>query len=250
VTRLALGVVAMVLLAACQPTPASHAPATGSVSPAEQLRIEGDGFMARADYASAVAKFRAAADLDPAAVAPRFSLGAAYSYLEKRPEAIAQFRWVLARADATSTEYREAHRWLARVGGLPALGRGATAAQADASTTPAPLDPSAIGRIVGRTEWPDVAPHDHLVRGDISLVGDEPITSDVARSRPFRLGDAYEFRDLPAGRYRVIAVIDETAVWDEKVTVEAGQDTNVNLTASNSPVPAARFSPAPTGSPR
>jgi TPR repeat len=241
-----LGVVAIVLLAACQATPASHAPSTRSVSPAEQVRVAGDEFMAKGDYAKAVEKFREAADLDPAAIAPRFALGTAYSFLEKRPEAVAQFRWVLASAEVTSTEYQEAHRWLVRVGALPVAAPSDTTRQRNETGTSLGLNPSVIGRIVGKTEWPDVTPQRRLVTGHLSLVGDEPTTQDVNRSRPFRLGDAYEFRDLPAGRYRVIAVIDETAVWDEKVTVEAGRDTNLNLTASTSPVPVEKFSPEAT----
>ena len=36
-----------------------------------------------------------------------------------------------------------------------------------------------------------------LITGTLSLVGDEPVTQDVKRSRAFRLGDAYEFKDVP-----------------------------------------------------
>ena len=61
-----------------------------------------------------------AADLDPAAVAPRFDLGTAYSFLDKRPEAIVQFRWVMDHAASSSTEYQDAQRWLTRVGALTA----------------------------------------------------------------------------------------------------------------------------------
>ena len=36
-------------------------------------------------------------------------------------------------------------------------------------------------------------------------------------------------------------MIDETTVWDEKVTVEAGKDTTLDLSQSASPVPVPRF---------
>ena len=78
----------------------------------------------------------------------------------------------------------------------------------------------------------------------MSLVGDEPVTQDVKRQRAFRLGDGYEFRDVPAGRYRVVAMVDGTTVWDEKVTVETGKDTSLTLSQSTSPVPAGKFTPA------
>ena len=91
--RLAIGVA--LLLAACQAGPAPRAPKAAALSPVERLRAEGEAFLAKADYADAIEKYRQAADLDPTAVAPRFGLGTAYSFLDKRPEAIVQFRKVL-----------------------------------------------------------------------------------------------------------------------------------------------------------
>ena len=228
---------AAILLAACQQTPVARPPASKAVSPTERLKAEGDALMAKASYADAVEKYLRAADLDPAAIGPRFGLGSAYSFLEKRPEAIAQFRWVLDRADTSSTESQEARRWLLRVGALPMPAAVANAGQRDARA----VDPSSTGHLVGRTQWPEVTPQRRLISGSLRLAGDEPVTQDVKRTRAFRLGDAYEFKDIPAGRYRVVAVIDETTVWDEKVAVEAGKDTTLDLSQSTSPVPVARF---------
>ncbi len=197
--------------------------------------------MAQADYLNAVERYRQASDLDPAAVGPHFGLGSAYSFLDKRAEAIAQFRWVLSHASSDSTEYQQARRWLEQVG----AGTLVKPAKTDSGTTsPAgTADPSSSGRLVGTTEWPGVTPKTHIVRGTMSLVGDEPVTQDVKRSRAFRLGDAYEFKGLPAGRYRVVAVVGEATVWDEKVTVEPGKDTTLQLTQPTSRMPASAFSP-------
>ena len=233
---------AALLVAACQQGPALQAPASKAVSPAEQLKAEGDMLMAKSDYLNAVEKYRQAGDLNPAAIGPRFALGTAYSFLEKRPEAIAQFRWVIARADTASTEYQEAHRWLARVGALPTP---VVAADTARQREVVPVDPSSLGRLVGKTEWPEVTPQRRFISGSLSLIGDEPVTHDVKRTRAFRLGDGYEFKDVPAGRYRVVAVINETTVWDEKVTVAAGKDTSLTLSQSTSPIPASKFAPPP-----
>lgn len=232
----------LLLLTSCQQAPGSRAPATKAASPAEQLIGEGHSFMAKSDYANAIERYRQAADLDPAAIPPKFALGTAYSFQEKRAEAIVQFRWVLASADAASTEYQEAHRWLARVGALPAPAAVVDGGRRNLAATP---DPYSTGRLVGKTEWGEVNPKSQLITGNLSLIGDEPITHDVKRNRAFRLGDGYEFKDVPAGRYRIVAVIDETTVWDEKVTVEAGKDTSFTLRQSTSPVPAGKFAPAP-----
>lgn len=238
--RRALVLAAALLLAACQQAPVASSAVAGS--PASRALAEGDLLMAKGDYAAAAAEYRRAADLDPDGVRPRFALGTAYSFLDRRPEAIAQFRWVLVRADASSTEYQEAHRWLARVGALPV----SVAAEATQPKSPFPPDPSSLGRLVGKTEWPGVAPHKHLVSGQLTLIGDEPVTQDVKRTRAFRLGDGYEFRDIPAGRYRLVAVIDEVTVWDEKVTVGAANDTNFMLSQSSSSVPVEKFAPPAT----
>jgi hypothetical protein len=239
VRRILLLAAALVLGAACQQAPVSHPPVS-TLSPAERLKTEGDAFMAKGDYVNAVEKYRQAADLDPAAVAPRFGLGTAYSFLEKRPEAVLQFRWVLGHADAASREYQEARRWLTRVGAL----QEPTVADAGPKAETRPVDPSTVGRLVGKTEWPGITPKRRLITGTMSLVGDEPVTQEVRRNRSFRLGDGYEFRDVPAGRYRVVAVVDGTTVWDEKVTVETGKDTSLTLSQSTSPVSAGKFTPA------
>lgn len=239
VRRIVLLAAALVLGAACQQAPVSAPSVSSDVSPLDRLMAEGDALMAKGDYVNAVEKYHQAVDLDSSVVGPHFALGTAYSFLDKRPEAIAQFRWVLARADASSTEYQEAYRWLSRVGALPAP-IVADAPQKD----PRSMGSSAmVGRLVGKTEWPGVTPQRKLVTGAMYLTGEEPVTQDVKRQRAFRLGDGYEFRDLPAGRYRVVAVIDGTTVWDARVNVETGKDTNLSLSQATSPVPVEKFAP-------
>jgi len=241
VRRIILLAAALLLGTACQQAPVSHPPTSEKLSPVEQLKAEGDAVLAKGDYGNAVEKYRQAIDLDPSAVGPRFALGSAYSFLEKRPEAIVQFRWVMSRADAGSSEYQEAQRWLTRVGAL--VPPTTTVAEASQKNEARPADPSTVGRLVGKTEWPGVSPQRRMLSGTMSLLGDEPVTQDVKRNRAFRLGDGYEFKEVPAGRYRVVAVIDGTTVWDEKVTVETGKDTSLTLSQSMSPVPAGKLAP-------
>jgi hypothetical protein len=242
VRRIILLAAALLLGAACQQAPVSRPPASQNLSPVEQMKAEGDTFLAKGDYGNAVEKYRQAIDLDGGAIGPRFALGTAYSFMEKRPEAIVQFRWVLSRADAASSEYQEAQRWLIRVG---ALAPPTAVAVVDQKSEPRPVDPSTVGRLVGKTEWPGVTPRRRMLSGTMSLIGDEPVTQDVKRNRAFRLGDGYEFKDVPAGRYRVVAVIDGTTIWDEKVTVETGKDTSLTLSQSTSPVPAGKLALPP-----
>jgi hypothetical protein len=242
VRRVALLAAVLLLGAACQQAPVSAPSVSQDLSPVDRLKADGDALMAKGDYLNAIEKYRQAVDLDSSVVGPHFALGTAYSFLDRRSEAIAQFRWVLGRADASSTEYQEAYRWLARVGALPAPVVAADASQKDQAKR---ADPTQVGRLVGKTEWPGVTPQRKLVTGAMYLTGDEPVTQDVKRQRAFRMGDAYEFRDLPGGRYRVVAVVDGTTVWDEKVNVENGKDNNLTLSQASSPVPVGKFAPAP-----
>jgi hypothetical protein len=241
VRRVVLLAAALVLGTGCQQAPVSAPSVSQDLSPVDRLKADGDALMAKGDYANAIEKYRQAVDLDSSVVGPHFGLGTAYSFLDKRPEAIAQFRWVLTRADASSSEYQEAYRWLARVGALPAP-VVADASQKDPSKRAS--DPTAVGRLVGKTEWPGVTPQRRMVSGTMYVSGDEPVTQDVKRQRAFRMGDGYEFRDLPGGRYRVVAVVDGTTVWDEKVNVDTGKDTSLTLSQATSSVPVEKFAPA------
>lgn len=225
--------VGVLLLAACQQPPAS-APVTSSVSPAAQLRAEGDALMARGDHAGAVEKFRQAIDLEPASVPLRFALGTAYSFLDRRLESISQFRWVMATAAVDSVEYREARRWLLSVGALvepPAVARGPETASETAKKV---VDPAAQGSVVGETRWPGVTPAESPIPIRISLVGNEDATKHVGQRRNISLGERFDFKDVPEGQYRLVGIFDDKIIWDQSVTVKGGKQTDVALDQSAS----------------
>lgn len=232
--------IAVALLAACQQPPALQAPVTSGVSPAAQLRGEGDALMAGGNYAGAVEKFRQAIDLEPSSVPLRFALGTAYSFLEKRPEAIAQFRWVMANAARDSVEYQDARRWLTRVGALveepAAAGRSATASAEDKK-----VDPAAQGSVAGETRWSGVSPAKDPIPIRISLAGSEEGTRHVGLRRDVSLGERFEFKNVPEGQYRLVGIFDDQIVWDRSVTVKGGKQTDIALDQGASSVPASTF---------
>ena len=234
--------VAALLLAACQQPPARQVPATSAVSPAEQMLTEGGALMAQGNYVTAVEKLRQAADLDPGSVAVRFALGTAYSFLEKRPEAIAQFRWVMANARVESTERDEARRWLMRVGALveppPAPGKPD---MASSDTAAKKVDPAAQGSISGQTQWTGVIPAEHKVPVRIAIVGSEDATRELRQRTQVYLGERFEFKDVPEGQYRLIGAFADKLLWDQSVTVKGGKQTDVALSQATSSVPANTF---------
>lgn len=249
--RLLLVAVTVFLAAACQQSPGAQVPPASDGSPAKQLRGEGDALMAKGDHAKALEKYRQAADAEPSSVPLHFALGTAYSFLDKRLEAIAQFRWVIANGSAGSPEYDEARRWLVRVGALvepagvagasaPASSDGASKASAESAAKKA--DPTAIGWISGKTQWPNLSSAQQPVKVSVILVGDEEATRDVKRRAGIALGDSYEFKDIPQGRYRVVATyLEDTILWDQTVAVQAGKATDLVLTQADSRLPGQEF---------
>jgi hypothetical protein len=236
---------------------AGAAPAPGGappVSEAAQLKAEADALLSARDYRAAADRYARAARLEPGDVAIRFGLGTAYTFLDRRSDAVAQFRAVIKDGDAGSVEYREAYRWLAGVGvrvdpeGAPA----AAGSTAKASGEPAgPADKLVGGRLVGHTEWPGFDPRVRQISGEMWLFGAEPGTEDVKRSRPFRLGTRYHFYDIPPGKYRIVArttaFAENVTLWDQAVMVEDGTPTELALTPATAKVSPDKFPPPPNG---
>jgi tetratricopeptide repeat protein len=234
---------AALLFVACQQLPALQDPATSALSPAAQLRADGDAFMAGGNYAGAVEKFRQAVDLEPASVPLRFALGSAYSFLDRRLEAISQFRWVMANSTAGTTEHDESRRWLVRVG---ALADGA-APVAKAQSSPGEntnKDPAAQGSIAGQTQWSGVTPAEHKISLRVSMLGTEDRTRGVQARTELLLGEPFEFKGIPEGQYRVVGIADERMVWDQHVTVMGGKRTDLAWSQVESQLPKTAFPPA------
>ncbi len=229
---------AVALLLACQQSPTlSPATALSGLS-AGQLKAQADELAARGDYEGARAKYQAAVNHEPNDVSLRFAHGVALSRLNRREETVEQFRWVVARGTADSPEVQAARNWLVNAGELsPAV--KSTSSESEQPELARP--PSALGSkgtVKGRLEWPPVNPREQLVPVDISIVGDDDSNRDVKLSGRFRLGRHYGFRNLPPGHYRLTAEASEPRLllWDQKLTVEGGKDTVLDLTNANSPI--------------
>src|SRR5213593_1656562 len=102
------------------------------------------------------------------------------------------------------------------------------------------------GDVRGMTSWPGVAPRERLVPLRITLSGEDTENRDVQLGRRFRLGEPYRLADARPGKYRLRAVaIDQNLeLWDKQVVVEAGKETALDLSASDSSVSPREFSPA------
>jgi tetratricopeptide (TPR) repeat protein len=233
---LLFGLAALGLLVGCQQTPVPQRPAEAPpAAPAAMARSEADQLMERGDYARAAARYQEAVAFEPDDMALRFALGTAYSHLGRRAEAAEQFQWAVKRGDPEAEYYRSARQWLVSAG---LLSDGRSVAAAVETPVKSQEQASSKGKVAGSLEWPGVNPRERLIKVRVTLTGEEDATKSVNLSRPFRLGERFEFLDLVPGKYRVVAKAEDGApaldLWDQPVTVEAGKVTTLPLSASNS----------------
>jgi len=244
---LLFGLAVLGLVSGCQQAPAPRQPAElPHPAPVATARGEADQLMERGEYARAAGKYQEAVALEPDDMALRFALGSAYSHLGRRAEAAEQFQWTVKRGDPSADYYRSAREWLASAG-LLSEGRVAS----DSTETPASRAQAPTkGKLGGSLEWPGVNSRERLIKVRMTLTGDDAATRSVNLSRPFRLGERYEFSNLEPGKYRLVAKSEDGApaveLWDQQVAIEAGQATQLSLGAANSKVSPSQFpGPAP-----
>lgn len=197
-----------------------------------QLKQEGDALASRGDYEAAVVKYRTAVNQEPNNIPLRFALGAALSHLDRRQETIEQFQFVVSRGTPDSTEVQAARRWLVSAGELaestafaPSRGPGqepSSAAAAPASTSP----PAAVQtvKVKVRTE-----PRPGSRQVNIVLAREGAGT--LAFTNTVKLGEAFEFDNVPPGNYRLTAedTENDTELWNLQVTVAPGKDLVLDL---------------------
>lgn len=229
------------LAAAC----GQQAPAPSQVTTAppsallDELKREGDALTRQRDWEGAAHKYRTAVNKAPDDVTLRLALATALSHLDQRAETVEHFQWVLAHARPGSAAAQMAHSWLAGAGELSAAAATSAAPEAAQSKN------ANTGVIKGRTDWPQINPRDMFpVR--IIVAGEDLANREINVSRRFWMGRQFQFPAVPPGRYRLTAQSDEAPVvnlWEQTVNVEAGKESVVDLTPSNSSASPSTFPP-------
>jgi hypothetical protein len=237
-TRFLVVAVVGLALAGClgSSTPEPAVPSVGTLT--AKLKAEGDALMAQKAYDQAVVKYQTALNQAPNDIPLHFALAVALSHLPRREETVENFRIVMTRGTPGSHEVKIAREWLMNAGEL----EGYETATAAPTTTEA-TDKVKKGKVFGKIRWQDIEPHTRMVHIRITLTGDDVETRDVKLGREFMMGRVYEFRDVPAGSYRLVAEVGGTTMWGMTVAVPAQQETVIDLTDSNAAVPK-DFSPS------
>lgn len=209
-------------LAACQgPPPPSGPPA---VAHDTDPLAEAHGAMRRHDWTTAAALLQAALARTPDSLAVHYRLAIAYSHLNARADALREFAWVLAHAPAGSEEARVARAWVAA-----ARGGSAPATAADAPGDPQRGSATLTGSVTMRDPAGQLRPQGRQV---VLLVGvDGTPTHGLRYKRRTDQDGRYEFANVVPGPYDVTGAIAGAATWRQRVVLELGQKTVIDLTS-------------------
>ncbi|OLE00064.1 MAG: hypothetical protein AUG80_03460 [Candidatus Rokubacteria bacterium 13_1_20CM_4_68_9] len=204
-TLVIVAVVAALLLGCQQSRPAN--PLAPPMGPAVRtLKEEGDQLARSHDWAGAATKYQTALNRESSNLELRLALGITLSHLDRREETIEQFRWVVNHSQPGTPEFVMARTWLVEAGEVDGGLRTASASPVtDAASASKETTPK--GGVRGMTSWPGVAPRERL-------------------------------------RLRAVAIDQNVELWDKQVVVEAGKETTLDLSASDSSVSPREFSPA------
>ena len=226
-----LAAVALALLLGCQQSPAPGPPKTPVGSLTLQLKQEGDSLAARGEYEASVVKYQAAVNQEPGDLSLRFALGTGLSHLGRRQETIEQFRWVVARGDPQSPEFRAALQWLVSAGEMVERVASAPASSREAAS-------GSAGKVKGRTGWEAVDPKEAEARTVlVYLLGDEASNRGTEFHTYSKLGQPFEIDKVAPGKYRLIAQVSGEPVWEQTVTIGPGEEVVLDLTRPNSLTP-------------
>lgn len=216
------------LAAGCQRAPSPPA-ATPVGSMTADFKAQGDALARQGQYAHASVKYLAALNQEPRSIPIRYALAVALSNLEgRRQETAEHFKVVMAQGIPGSDEVRLARQWLTAAGELEgSAGRRSEAAPPEESGP-------AKGRVQGRIQWQAIDPRNERIEIAVGLEGEDNLNK--FRRPDFKIGRSYVFNNVPPGHYRLIAENSGTRMWEQRVTVEAGKETVLDLTESNATV--------------
>lgn len=195
------------------------------------LAQQADALAAEGNYVEAWRLYHEALLAAPEDVSLWYALGVTLSHLDERAETQKAFQYVVHRGRPDSEEVRVAGRWLVSAGVLPPPVRFA----ASVSPTEAPSETLAPGRVRGRTEWRGASVKGAPRGVRIVLAGEDESNRGLTLKTRATLGEPYELDKVPPGNYLLTVRMSETRLWQQRVTVEAGKETVLDLTDANTP---------------
>jgi tetratricopeptide (TPR) repeat protein len=215
----------LALLVGCQSPSAplqSSAPEDPSVLAARAL--------AGGRYADALELYRQALADAPGKVSLHYGLGVASSYLDRRDDAIREFRWVVRYGPPTAPEVKAAYQWLARAGALPPviLTTSAPTPSGDEERQPgnASLSGQAVFAEAGKTPKP-------MARLQLFLSPENRTQKEYYNLRTDEAGN-FRFPNVVPGAYKLVDRVAGTPIWRLRVELKPSEMKTLELSQANS----------------
>ena len=225
-SRVCAAIVLLVILAACQ-SPSPPARSTSSDTPA----VLAARALAAGRYADAALLYREALGEAPGKMELHYGLAVASSYLDRRDDAIREFRWVVQYGRLGATEVDAARQWLIRAGVVPPAAYAAVNAKGpekERTAGNASLEGRAVFAEGGNPPQP-------MERLQLFLVGqpDSPTQRERYNLRTDESGN-FKFPDVVPGPYKLTDRVAGQPIWRLRVEFKASEVKVLELTPANS----------------
>lgn len=214
----------LALLAACQAPPRP----VQSSAPEDPTRLAAHA-LAGGRYTDALELYRQALSEAPGKVSLHYGVGVASSYLDRRDDAVREFRWVVQYGPQNAPEVAAARQWLIRAGALPSTSLG----------TPAPSRSGAErqagnGSLEGRAIFAEAgqAPKP-MARLQLFLVPESPTQEDRYHLRTDENGN-FKFPNVIPGPYKLVDRVAGQPIWRLRVELKPSDAKVLELTPANS----------------
>jgi tetratricopeptide (TPR) repeat protein len=214
----------LALVAACQAPPRPEQ----SSAPEDPTRLAARA-LAAGGYADALELYRQALSEAPGKVGLHYGAGVASSYLDRRDDAVREFRWVVQYGPQNAPEVAAARQWLIRAGALPStsLTRPAPSRSGEERQAGnASLEGRAVFAEAGQVPKP-------MARLQLFLVPESPTQKERYHLRTDEEGN-FKFPDVVPGPYKLIDRVAGQPIWRLRVEVKPSETKVLELTQSNS----------------
>jgi len=214
----------LALLAGCQ-SPSRPVQSSAPEDPAAMAARA----LAGGRYTDALELYRQALSEAPGKVSLHYGLGVASSHLDRRDDAVREFKWVVQYGSQTAPEVAAARQWLIRAGALPSTSLDTSAPSRSGEERQAgnaSLEGRAIFAEAGQAPKP-------MARLQLFLVPESPTQKERYHLRTDEEGN-FKFPDVIPGPYKLIDRVAGQPIWRLRVDFKPSETKALELTPANS----------------
>ena len=221
----------LALLAGCQ-SPSRPVQSSAPEDPAAMAARA----LAGGRYTDALELYRQALAAAPGKVALHYGLGVASSHLDRRDDAVREFKWVVQYGSQTAPEVAAARQWLIRAGALPSTSLDTSAPSRSGEERQAgnaSLEGRAVFAEAGQAPKPMARLQLFLVPESPTQVPESPTQKERYHLRTDEEGN-FKFPDVVPGPYKLIDRVAGQPIWRLRVELKPSETKALELTPANS----------------